>query len=349
MAKTWKEWEKPLLELEESLAKLKEMAAREVDPTRRAEFEQRIDGFEKRRDNYIEVMYSRLGPWEKVLVARAEPRPYSLDYITTLFTDFVELQGDRRAGADHAILGGPARFDGRPCIVIGHQKGRNIQERQHRNFGMARPEGYRKAIRLMEMAEKFRLPVITFVDTPAADPGVESESRGISEAIAASILKMFELTVPTVSVIIGEGGSGGAIGIAASNRVLMQEHAVYSVIPPEGCAAILWRRPENGAQAATALKLTADHALHLGLIDEIVREPRGGSHRDPIEAAFLVREALTRHLDEQLALSPEEVKAQRYRKFRAMGLFESEGSDKAKLNGAAKSAKAPEAAKSSGG
>ena len=180
-----------------------------------------------------------------MLVARADPRPYTLDYIQACFTDFTELEGDRRFGADHAIVGGPARFNGEPVMVLGHQKGRNIQERQYRNFAMAKPEGYRKAIRLFEMAERFKLPVITFVDTPAADPGVESESRGISEAIAASMFKMFELTVPTISVIIGEGGSGGAIGIAASNRVLMQEHAIYSVIPPEGCAAILWRAPER--------------------------------------------------------------------------------------------------------
>src|SRR5438105_2443042 len=297
-AKSWKEWEKPLIELEEGIAKLKGIAAVEKDPAKKADLEKTIIEYEARRDNYINVMYSRLGPWEEVLVARAEKRPYTLDYVSTIFTDFIELEGDRRFGADHAIIGGPAHLDGRSCMIIGHQKGRNIQERQFRNFGSAKPEGYRKAIRLMEMADRFGLPVITFIDTPAADPGVESESRGISEAIAASMFKMFELTVPTISVIIGEGGSGGAIGIAASNRVLMQEHAIYSVIPPEGCAAILWRAPEKGDKAAMALRLTAQSALELGLIDEIIPEPKGGAHRRVTEAIGYVREAITEHYAE---------------------------------------------------
>jgi acetyl-CoA carboxylase carboxyl transferase subunit alpha len=321
MAKNHKEWEKPLMDLEEGIGKLKELSRREGDGARRDDLEQRIAEFEQRRDNYIEIMYSRLGPWEKVLVARAEKRPYTLDYINACCTDFVELDGDRRFGADHAIVGGPAMLDGTAVMVIGHQKGRNIHERQFRNFGMAKPEGYRKAIRLFEMAQRFGLPVISFVDTPAADPGVESESRGISEAIAAAMFKMFELTVPTVAVVIGEGGSGGAIGIAASSRVLMQEHAIYSVIPPEGCAAILWRMPEKGAQAATALKLTAQHALEFGLIDEIVPEPKGGAHRDAIEASGLVKDAILRNLADLHGLSAEQVKEQRYQRFRAMGVY----------------------------
>lgn len=318
MAKNWKEWERPLIELDEGLSKLKAIAKNSPEP-KKSDLERQIADLEGRRDNYIAVMYGRLGPWEKVLVARAEKRPYTLDYITGCFTDFVELEGDRRHGADRAIVGGPARFDGKPVIVLGHQKGRNIQERQYRNFGMAKPEGYRKAIRLFEMAEKFRLPVITFVDTPAADPGVESESRGISEAIAASMFKMFELTVPTISVIVGEGGSGGAIGIAASNRVLMQEHAIYSVIPPEGCAAILWRMPEKGAQAAMALKLTAQAALEMELIDEIVPEPKGGAHRYSVEAIGSVKDAITKHMAELMAIGGEALREQRYQKFRQMG------------------------------
>jgi acetyl-CoA carboxylase carboxyl transferase subunit alpha len=322
VAKSWKEWEKPLIELDEGIVQLKELARKEQDETKREALRERIEEFERRRDNYIEVMYSRLGPWEKVLVARADKRPYTLDYVAALFTNFVELQGDRRHGADGAIIGGPAMYDGRPVMIVGHQKGRNIQERQQRNFAMAKPEGYRKAIRLMEMADRFRLPVISFVDTPAADPGVESESRGISEAIAAAMFKMFELTVPTIAVVIGEGGSGGAIGIAASSRVLMQEHAIYSVIPPEGCAAILWRAPEKGGQAATALKLTAQSAKEFELVDEIVPEPRGGAHRDPIEAASLVKAAIARHLAELSALSPQEILEQRYEKFRRMGRFQ---------------------------
>jgi acetyl-CoA carboxylase carboxyl transferase subunit alpha len=322
MAKTWKEWERPLIELEDSLAKLKQVTLREQDPARKAQLEAEIAGYERRRDNYIDVMYSRLGPWEKVLVARAEPRPYTLDYVQGIFTNFVELQGDRRGFTDDAIIGGPALLDGQPCIVIGHQKGRNIQERQFRNFAMSKPEGYRKAIRLMGMADKFRIPVITFIDTPAADPGVESESRGISEAIAAGMYKMFELKVPIVSVVIGEGGSGGAIGIGAANRVLMQEHAIYSVIPPEGCAAILWRDPEKGPQAAAALKLTAQSALEFGLIDEIVSEPRGGAHRNPSEAITLVKSAITKHLGEIGSKKGEDLKEERYQKFRKMGIFQ---------------------------
>lgn len=320
-AKTWKEWEKPLLDLEDNLAKLKELA-KSSEPAKRDEIERRIVDFEKRRDNYLHVMYSRLGPWEKVLVARAEKRPYTLDYIQAIFTNFLELEGDRRGYADHAIVGGPAYLDGRPVMLVGHQKGRNIQERQFRNFAMAKPEGYRKAIRLMQMADRFGLPVITFVDTPAADPGVESESRGISEAIAASMFSMFELKVPTISIVIGEGGSGGAIGIATSNSVLIQEHAVYSVIPPEGCAAILWRQADKGPQAASALKLTAQSAKEFGLVDEIVPEPKGGAHRDLVEASGLIKEALRRHLDHQSKMSGESLKSARYSKFRAMGIFE---------------------------
>lgn len=329
-AKSWKEWEKPLIELEDALAKLRE-SARTADPTARHELEARIEEFEERRDRYIDVMYSRLGPWEKVLVARAEKRPYTLDYIQAIFTEFVELDGDRRHGADHAIVGGPARLDGTPVMVIGHQKGRNIHERQYRNFAMAKPEGYRKAMRLMEMANRFDLPVITFVDTPAADPGVESESRGISEALAASMLKMFELEVPTIAVVVGEGGSGGALAIAVANSILMQEHAIYSVIPPEGCAAILWRAPDKGPQASAALKLTAQSALDFELIDEILPEPKGGAHRDWVEAAGIVKEALRRHLALQQASTGPQLKAARYAKFRQMGSFIDPGSDQPAL------------------
>ncbi len=322
MAKNYSEWQQPLNELEEGIRKLEELAIKERDPVKRAQIEKDISEFKRRRDNFIEVMYARLGPWEKVLVARAPKRPYTLDYIGVCFQDFVELDGDRRFGADHAIVGGCATLDDQPCIVVGHQKGRNIQERQFRNFGMAKPEGYRKAIRLFDLAERFRLPVISFIDTPAADPGVESESRGISEAIAAGMLKMFELTVPSVAVVIGEGGSGGAIGIACSSRVLMQEHAIYSVIPPEGCAAILWRMPERGPEAARALKLTAQNALEYGLIDEIIEEPKGGADRQPLEAAASVKDAIVKHLGELKKLKPKDIREQRYQKFRSMGLFD---------------------------
>lgn len=311
-AKTFKEWEEPLIKLEEGINQLK-------NGPKAAEYSDAIADLERRRDNYISVMYSRLGPWEKVLVARADKRPYTLDYIDAIFGRYFELDGDRRYGRDQAIIGGPATFEGQSVMVVGHQKGRNITERQKRNFGMSKPEGYRKAIRLFEMAERFKMPVITFVDTPAADPGVESEERGISEAIAASMLAMFGLTVPTISVIIGEGGSGGAIGIAASSRVLMLEHAVYSVIPPEGCAAILWRMPEKGSQAAQALQLTAQSALELDLIDEIVPEPWGAAHRNPTEAANLVRVALAKNLEELQKVKPDKLKQLRFEKFRKMG------------------------------
>lgn len=321
IATTHAEWEKPLRDLEEGIDKLKELARKEGDPTKKQTLEGRITEFEQRRNRYIEVMYANLGPWEKVLVARAQKRPYTLDYIQSIFTGFTELQGDRRGFVDNAIIGGPAMLDDRPVMIVGHQKGRNIGERQLRNFAMSKPEGYRKAIRLFDMAERFRMPLVSFVDTPAADPGVESEARGISEAIAAGMFKMFELTIPSIAIVIGEGGSGGAIGIAASSRVLMQEHAIYSVIPPEGCAAILWRAPDRAPEAAKALKLTAASALEYGLVDEVLPEPRGGAHRDPLEAAQIVREALVTHLAELDKLTPEEIREGRYQKFRAMGIY----------------------------
>jgi acetyl-CoA carboxylase carboxyl transferase subunit alpha len=317
--KSWKEWEKPLIELEEGIAKLKQLVAKEPDEAKRAEITRRIKEYEERIENYIDVKYSRLNPWEKVLVARAEKRPYALDYINSIFADFIELDGDRRFGTDHAIVGGPATLDGEPVMVVGQQKGRNIQERQYRNFAMAKPEGYRKAIRLMEMANRFGLPVITIVDTPAADPGVDSESRGIAESIAASMMAMFELEVPSIAIVVGEGGSGGAMAIGIGNAVLMLEHAIYSVIPPEGCAAILWRMPEKGPEAAEALRLTAQSALELGFIDEVVPEPRGGAHRDPAGAAAFVKEAIARHLAGLCTLSGPELREERYHKFRHTG------------------------------
>lgn len=321
IARDFNEWEKPLRELEDGLTKLRQGIERERDPARKVEAEKALVELTKRRDNIVTATYANLSPWEKVLVSRAPTRPYTMDYVSTIFGAYVDLQGDRRYGTDHAIIGGATSLDGKPVMVVGHQKGRNIQERQLRNFGYARPEGYRKAIRLFDMAERFRMPVITFVDTPGADAGVEAENRGISEAIAASIAKMFELTVPVLSVIIGEGGSGGAIGIAASNRVLMLEHSVYSVIAPEGCAAILWRKPEMGPQAAQALRLTAESALEFGLIDQIVDEPQGGAHRDPVAVAAAVKLALLTHLKELSAMEPEAVRTDRYERFRRIGVF----------------------------
>ncbi|MEO7453404.1 MAG: acetyl-CoA carboxylase carboxyltransferase subunit alpha [Fimbriimonadales bacterium] len=320
MAKTWREWERPLIELEEGIAKLRALQTGEVT-VRSKGIEEQIQRLERSRDNYIRVKYSRLGPWERTLLSRAENRPYTLDYIDALVEDWIELHGDRRSGDDKAIIGGVGRFDDHSCIIVGHQKARDLKGRQYRNFGMAKPEGYRKAIRLFETAERFGLPVISFIDTPAADPGLESESRGISGAIAAGMFKMFSLGVPTIAMVIGEGGSGGAIGIGASSRVLMLENSVYSVIPPEGCAAILWRDPSANDRAASALKLTAQHALEFGLVDEVVPEGFGAAHRSPEETFENVQEAVSRHLGELLKKKPENIRDERYQKYREMGII----------------------------
>jgi acetyl-CoA carboxylase carboxyl transferase subunit alpha len=321
MARDFNDWERPLRELEEGLRQLQDRIDREPDPGKKAEAQKAYEEMVARQAKILKATFANLSPWEKVLISRAPTRPYAMDYVSALFTSFVDLQGDRRFGPDHAIIGGPASFDGQPVMVIGHQKGRTIQERQLRNFGYARPEGYRKAIRLMDMAERFRMPVITFVDTPGADAGVEAENRGISEAIAASIAKMFELTVPIVSVIIGEGGSGGAIGIACANRVLMLEHSIYSVIAPEGCAAILWRRPEMAPQAAQALRLTAAFAKENGLIEEIIPEPLGGAQRDVQATTEATKTAIQRQLGSLMSMKPEAVREDRYNRFRQIGVF----------------------------
>ena len=321
MAKTWREWEKPLIELEDGIKKLADLATK-ASPEKAAEIEMQIVAFEKKRDQYIQVKYSRLGAWERTLVSRAEGRPYTSDYIRMIVDDWIELHGDRRFGDDKAIVGGIGRIDGNSCVIVGHQKGRDLKSRQYRNFGMAKPEGYRKAIRLFDLANRCDLPVISFIDTPAADPGIDSESRGISEAIAAGMFKMFSLRVPTISIVIGEGGSGGAIGIGASSRVLMLENSIYSVIPPEGCAAILWREPGASDRAASALKLTAQSALELGLIDEIVPEAFGVAHRGHEETAEKVKTALLQHLKALSLLSKEEILDDRYKKYRAMGVIE---------------------------
>ena len=319
MAKTWREWERPLLELEEGIAKLREMQGKESSG-RAAAFEEQIQRLERSRDNYIRVKYSRLGPWERTLLSRAENRPYALDYINYFVGDWVELHGDRRFGDDRAIVAGLGRIGGKSCVIVGHQKARDLKGRQFRNFGMAKPEGYRKAVRMFDLADRMGLPVVSFIDTPAADPGLESESRGISGAIAEGMFKMFSITVPSVAIVIGEGGSGGAIAIGAANRVLMLENSIYSVIPPEGCAAILWRDPTANDRAAAALKLTAESALELGLIDEIVPEGFGAAHRAPRETANNVEVAIVKSLGELEDLGPDELRKERYDKFRKMGM-----------------------------
>jgi acetyl-CoA carboxylase carboxyl transferase subunit alpha len=264
-------------------------------------------------------LYRSLTPWQRVLVARHPERPGLEDFIERLFTGFVELHGDRRFADDHAIMTGFADYKGQPVLLVGHVKGGDTKEKIFRNFGYARPEGYRKALRAMRLAEKFRRPIIVFVDTPAAYPGIESEERGVAEAIAVNLREMMVLDTPIVIIVSGEGGSGGALGIAVGDRVLMQEFAIYSVIPPEGCAAILWRDSAKKAQAAEALKLTAPDLLRAGIIDEIVPEPIGGAHADAAAAAALVDGVLTRVLAELGALDPETRLARRYDKFRVMG------------------------------
>jgi len=264
-------------------------------------------------------LYRSLTPWQRVLVARHPERPGLEDFIERLFTGFVELHGDRRFADDHAIMTGFAEYKGQPVLLLGHVKGGDTKEKIFRNFGYARPEGYRKALRAMRLAEKFRRPIIVFVDTPAAYPGIESEERGVAEAIAVNLREMMVLDTPIVVIVSGEGGSGGALGIAVGDRVLMQEFAIYSVIPPEGCAAILWRDSTKKAQAAEALKLTAPDLLRAGIIDEIVPEPIGGAHADAAAAAALVDGVLTRVLAELGALDPETRLARRYDKFRVMG------------------------------
>lgn len=312
--------EKPINELESAIEELQRLSMEKgLDRTRE------IAELERQRERLLKQIFTQLKPWDKVLLARHPKRPYAMDYIRVMCEQFLELHGDRLGFDDNAVVAGLARLGSHKLVIVGQQKGRDLKERQKRNFAMAKPEGYRKAMRMFRMAEKFRLPVLCLVDTPAADPGVESESRGISEAIAQSMRELFNLTVPTVSVILGEGGSGGAVALAATNRVLMLEHAIYSVIPPEGCAAILWRDATQAAQAAQALKITAQDAMELGLIDGIIAEPLGGAHRDPQTVAFALRAAILQQLDELKQMEPGNLREHRYHKFRQMGVFQTVG------------------------
>jgi acetyl-CoA carboxylase carboxyl transferase subunit alpha len=309
-----------LLEFEEPLAVLqKEIEALALMPVT-VEREAEIDSLRRRSEAIREEIYRHLTPWQRVLVARHSERPSVLEYVNMLFTDFVEIHGDRHFGDDRAIVAGMARYKGQPVLVVGHHKGgADTKQRIFRNFGYARPEGYRKALRAMRMAQKFGRPVIVFVDTPAAYPGIESEERGIAEAIALNLREMVMIDVPIIVTVCGEGGSGGALGLAIGDRVLMQEFAVYSVIPPEGCAAILWRDAGRKVEAAEALKLTAPDLLARGIIDEIVPEPAGGAHTNPSAAAMLLDGPLSRALAEVSALPGAERLDRRYQKFRQMG------------------------------
>jgi acetyl-CoA carboxylase carboxyl transferase subunit alpha len=307
------------LEFEEPIAVLlKEIDALNMLPQTEVR-DGEIAGLRKRIDQIRGELYRRLTPWQRVQVARHANRPYMLDYVERLCTEFTELHGDRRFADDGAIVCGFARFKGQPILVVGHQKGRDTKQKVHRNFGYARPEGYRKALRTMKLAEKFNRPILIFVDTPAAYPGIESEERGIAEAIALNLREMFTLRVPIVVVVTGEGGSGGALGLAIGDRVLMQEFTVYSVIPPEGCAAILWRDAGRKVEAAEALKITASDLLERQIIDGIVPEPLGGAHQDPDAAARMLDGPLTDALAEVSTWSVDERLQRRYDKFRNMG------------------------------
>ena len=267
-------------------------------------------------------IFAKLTPWQKTLVARHPQRPYTLDFIASLFEDWVEIHGDRKFSDDAAIVAGFARFRGHPCCVIGHQKGRNTKEKITRNFGQPRPEGFRKALRVMKLAEKFHLPIFTFIDTQGAYPGLGAEERGQAEAIAVNLREMAGLQVPVIVAVIGEGGSGGALALGVGDRVYMLEHAVYSVISPEGCAAILWKNPAAAAEAAAAMRITADDLKRLGIIDEIVPEPVGGAHSDAAAAAALLAPYLEKALKELQKLKPPQLPEERYKKFRKMGVFE---------------------------
>jgi acetyl-CoA carboxylase carboxyl transferase subunit alpha len=309
------EFEKPLAELEKKIQELHAMSTDTMD------LKAEIGKLEKRAERMRQEIFSGLTRWQTAQVARHINRPFTMDYLNLIFTDFTELHGDRNFGDDHAIVAGLAKLDGEPVMVMGHQKGRDTKEKVYRNFGMPNPEGYRKALRLMEMAERFNLPIITFVDTPGAFPGIGAEERGQAEAIARNLREMARMTVPVIVAITGEGGSGGALAIAVGDRVLMLEFSVYAVISPEGCAAILWSDGTKGAQAAEALKLTAKDIKELEVIDEIVSEPQGGAHRDHKAMAEALHEALSRNLQELKKLPPEELVEQRYQKFRKMSRF----------------------------
>jgi acetyl-CoA carboxylase carboxyl transferase subunit alpha len=310
------DFERPIVDLERKIDELRQLSAGSVD------FGEEIKRLEKKARKLQEEIFAELSPWQKVQLSRHPARPYTLDYVGVLFDDFMELHGDRAFADDPSIVGGMARFEGREVLVIGHQKGRNTKENLRRNFGMSRPEGYRKAQRLMELASRFGRPILTFIDTPGAFPGIGAEERGQAEAIAKSLEVMAGLKAPIVATVIGEGGSGGALALGVSDRILMLEYAIYSVISPEGCASILWKDQGKIATAAEELKLTAPDLLRLGVCDEIVKEGPGGAHRDLAATAKALKAALVRHLGDLMALAPGELLEQRYRKFRAMGVFE---------------------------
>jgi acetyl-CoA carboxylase carboxyl transferase subunit alpha len=313
------DFERDIVEIQAQIDKLLDLADR-----RGIDVAAEVDVLRNRLQELKEQTYDSLSPIEQVQVARHPRRPYTLDYIERIFTDWVELHGDRVFRDDEAIVGGWARRNGRSLMIVGHQKGRDMKENLRRNFGSAHPEGYRKALRLMQQAEKFGRPIVSFIDTPGAYPGIGSEERGIGEAIAYNLREMARLTVPIVSVVIGEGMSGGALGIGVTDRILMLEHAIYSVISPEGCAAILWRSAAHKEDAANALRLTAKDLLEMGVCDEVVPEPPGGAHSEWDEAAGFVAEALDRTLDELSKISAKKLVEGRWAKYDAIGAWREE-------------------------
>jgi len=309
------EFERPIIDLEKKISELRGLSTETVD------FSAEIRKLEQKARKLQKEVFADLSAQQKVQLARHPARPYMLDYVNLLMDDFVELHGDRSFRDDPAIVGGLAQFDEWEVLVLGHQKGRNTKENMHRNFGMARPEGYRKATRLMRLASRFKRPIICFIDTPGAYPGLGAEERGQAEAIAKALQVMASLECPMLSVVIGEGGSGGALALGVTDRILMLEYSIYSVISPEGCASILWRNPAKISEAATQLKLTAPDLLQLGVCDEIIPEAPGGAHRNAAVTAAKMRIAMKRHLKELSELPTDEMIEQRYQKFRKMGSF----------------------------
>ena len=310
------DFERPLIELEKKIEELKVLSTSGT-----VDFSSEISKLEKKAKKLQTEIFSDLTRWQMVQLSRHSSRPFFLDYVQHLFTDFFEMCGDRHFGEDPSIVGGFARFDGKTVMLIGHQKGRNTRENMARNFGMPRPEGYRKARRLMELAERMEKPILTFVDTPGAYPGIGAEERGQAEAIAVNLEVMSRLRVPIISTVIGEGGSGGALAIGVGNRVLMFQNSVYSVITPEGCASILFRDASKADKAADAMRPTAPDLLEMKIIDEVIPEPPGGAHRDPAKAAEALGKTLRKHLGQLAELSPDELVHDRYKKFRAYGVF----------------------------
>lgn len=321
--KVFLDFEQPIAELEGKIEEL-----RFVHNESAVDISKEIEQLADKSQKLTKDIYSKLSPWQVTKIARHPERPYTLDYIRHCFSDFEELHGDRHFADDQSIIGGLARFNGTPCVVLGHQKGRDTKERAARNFGMSRPEGYRKALRLMKTAEKFKLPVFTFVDTPGAFPGMDAEERGQSEAIGRNIYEMAQLQVPIISTIIGEGGSGGALAISVADQVLMLQYAIYSVISPEGCASILWKTSEKAELAAEALGITAHRLKALGLVDKVVNEPVGGGHRNHEQMAAFLKRALSDAYRQVADLKPKELVERRYEKIQGFGRFNDTKADK---------------------